>query len=175
MGTTGIILNVAPSSRVMTTSSPLATSSINSASRPAASFSFTVCMTLSHPTSSVIVEESIRAHGLICYLSQGDLCGRTPPVSSGLPATSLGKPKKRVGWAVCSNGWLDYAKVAGLPCRRDPIATLILEVHCRRFKRFFRSAVERPIVKHTWLIFLVTVGVEGKRPGGFVPKVTQPA
>src|SRR2546422_1368957 len=75
MGVTGTILKAAPSSRVMITSSPLATSSMSSASRPSASFSSTVCMTI--PSSNIIVDESILADTLITPLSPRVVEGRT--------------------------------------------------------------------------------------------------
>lgn len=84
------------------------------------------------------------------------------------------RAQKRALWAVRSEPLLDHADVAGLTLSACPTSALILEVHRRCGKRFFRGAIERPIVQHTGLILLVTVGVEGKRPGVFIPKVTQP-
>jgi hypothetical protein len=98
----------------------------------------------------------------------------TPGLSGGPQETTPGATQKRPLGAVRSEPLLDHADVARLPVSVGPTSALILEVHSRRGKCFFRGAIERTIVKHTWLIFLVTVGIEGKRPDLFVPKVTEP-
>src|SRR2546428_2220879 len=51
----------------------------------------------------------------------------------------------------------------------------ILQIDGCGVERFFRSTMKRAIVEVTWLVFLVTVGVERHRPPVFIAEVAQTA
>src|SRR5262245_59222069 len=55
------------------------------------------------------------------------------------------------------------------------VSSSILQIHSRGVERLFGRTVKRATVEVTWLVFLVTVGVERHRPALLVTEVAQTA